>query len=97
MFLPVRHADSLESLPHHSAPLRTRNVPVGERQFHVLEHREIANQVKCLKDETDLAVAYTCALRPVEIVDRPAIQLVPPIRRRIEQAQNRKERRFSAA
>jgi hypothetical protein len=39
-----------------------RHAAVGERQFHVLVDREIANQVERLEDEADLAITNPRAL-----------------------------------
>ena len=45
----------------HPAPAacapRRRHAAISQRQFHVLVDREIADQVECLEDEADLAVA----------------------------------------
>ncbi len=53
----VRHADALERLLHALLALAAGHAAIGERQLDVLEHRQVADQVECLEDEADLAVA----------------------------------------
>ena len=53
----VRHADALQRLLHAPLALRRRHAAIRQRQFHVLVHREIADQVERLEDKADLAVA----------------------------------------
>ena len=70
---------------------------IGQRQLDVFEHREIANQIEALEDEPDLAIADARALRGRELGDRTVVQLVRARRGRVEQAENRQQRRFAAA
>ena len=72
-------------------------LPVGQRQLDVFIYREIANQVETLEDESDLLIADARALGKVEVLDRLAIQRVAAIGRRIEQADDRKQRGLAAA
>ena len=68
---PVRHSDALQRF-HHSllAVGGGHSLPVGQRQFHVLVNREIADQVETLKDETDFLVANARPLGEIQIFDR---------------------------
>ena len=93
----MRHADALERRRDPLLALGGAHAAIGERQLDVLEHREIADQVEALKDESDLAVADARALRSRELGDRPAVQLVRAFGRRVEQAENRQQRRLAAA
>src|SRR5260370_11179951 len=97
MFRAVRHPDALERRFGALPALRRLHPAVGERQLHVLEHREIADQVEALEDEPDLAVADAGALGRRQLRDRPVVQDVLSLRRRVEEAENRQQRRFAAA
>ena len=93
----MRHADALERRLDALLALGRLHAAVGERQLDVLEHGEIADQVEALEDEPDLAVADARALRGGQLGDRPAVQQVLPFGRRVEQAENRQQRRLAAA
>ena len=94
----VRHADALQRFHDTFFALRRRHsLPVGQRQFHVLVNREIANQIETLKYETNLAVANAGAGCKIQVFDRLVVQPVLPAGRRIEQAHNRKERGLAAS
>ena len=70
---------------------------VGEGQLHVFIHREVADQVERLKNETDFAITDARPLGQLEPLHRTIVQNVSSIRRRIEQAQNRQQRGLPAA
>src|SRR5690606_34321607 len=94
----VRHPHALERLEHALlALLLVQSGSVRQRQLDVLEHREIADQIERLEDEADLAVANFRALRVVELLDRRAVQPVAAPARRIEQPEDRQERRLPAS
>ena len=70
----VRHAHPLQRL--HYALLsvgRRHSLPIGQRKFDVLIHRQVADQVKTLEDEADLLVANSRPLGKIEILDRLAV------------------------
>ena len=95
---PVRHADALERFHHALLAVGRRHLlPVGERQFDVLVHREIADQVETLEDESDLLVADARALCEVQVLDRLAVQQVAPVGGRVQQADDREQRGLAAA
>src|SRR5690606_10407462 len=94
----MRHAHALERLEHALlAFLLAQAGAIRQRQFDVLEDREVADQVERLEDEADLAVADLRPLRVIELLDRRAVQPIPATARRIEQPQDRQQRRLAAA
>ncbi|OLB60596.1 MAG: hypothetical protein AUI11_13210 [Acidobacteria bacterium 13_2_20CM_2_66_4] len=97
MLRAMRHADAFERRLDALLPLGGFHASIGERQLDVLEHGEIANQVEALKDKADLAVADTRALRRWQFRDGPVVQEILAFGRRIEEAEDRQERRLAAA
>ena len=54
----MRHANAAQGLIHTPLALGRRHTgAVRERQLDVLIHRQVANQVETLKDETNLLIA----------------------------------------
>jgi hypothetical protein len=92
----VRHADALEGRLHALLALARTHAAVRQRQLDVLVDGEIADQVERLEDEADLAVAYARPVRGGELRDVLAVQQVLPVRRRIEQPEQREQRRLAA-
>ena len=76
MFRAMRHADALERVRHSLLPFLRQHAAVRERQLDVLEHREVADQVETLKDESDLAVADARALPGFELGDFAPVERV---------------------
>ena len=70
---------------------------VGERQLDVLEHRQVADQVEALEDEPDLPVADARALGERQALHRRAVEPVVAHGRRVEQPEDREQRRLAAA
>ncbi len=98
MLDPVRHADPLQRGHHPLAALGLGYaVAVGQRQLHIFEHREIADQVERLEDEADLSVSNAGALIGVDVLHRCAVERVAAAGRRIQQTQDRQQGRFAAA
>src|SRR5580704_575587 len=97
MFHAVRHSDALEHFLHALLALRRRHTAIRERKLDVLKNGEIADQVKCLENEADLAIANASAIGERKIRHRLLIDPVVAIARRIEQAENRKQGGFAAA
>jgi hypothetical protein len=93
----MRHADPLERLRHAPPPVPGTEAAIGERQLDVLADAEIADQVEALKDEPDFTVADARPLGGRELRDLPAVQPIRSGRRRVEQAENRQQRRLAAA
>ena len=93
----VRHSHALECLLDLLLALRRTGASIGQWQLDVFVHGEVANQVERLKDEADLPVADARAIADREIRHRLAVQRVVPVRWRIQQAENREQRRFAAA
>ena len=71
-----------------AALLSIKVVAVGQRQLNVLNRAHVGDQVECLKDETDFAIANARTLRQLQTLNGLAVQRVCSIRRRIEQAQD---------
>src|SRR4051812_2542817 len=93
----MRHADPFERRFDALLAFGRFHAAVGEWQLHVLEHREVANQVEALKNETDLAIAHTRTLGGGEFSDRPVVEEVLSLSWRVEQAQDREQCRLAAA
>ena len=74
-----------------------RHSPIGERQFHVLVHREIADQVERLENEADFAIADARALAIFRSSPACRSGYMLPSARRIEQAQDRQQSGLAAA
>src|SRR3954454_16265390 len=97
MFCPMSHPDAFERGQRISLALRRRHAAIRQRQLDVFENGEITDQIKALENETDLAVANARAFRKRKVRDFAALERIASIRRRVEQAENGKERGFSAA
>ena len=74
-----------------------RHAAVGEGQFHIFVNIQIADEVKCLEDEADFAVADARALRQLEALYRLTVQNVSAGGGRIKQAQDRQQSGFATA
>jgi hypothetical protein len=70
---------------------------IGQREADVLEDGQLADQVEGLEDEADLAVADAGALVAGEVADVVAVEPVLAAGRRVEEAEDREERRLAAA
>ena len=89
--------------PAPAPPARVASVPpthpgtVGERQLDVFVNREIADQIEALEDEADLLVADARPLGEIQVLRRVAVQRIAAAGGRIEQPDDRQQRRFAAA
>src|SRR5262245_38362007 len=93
----VRHPDTLQGGRYALLPLRRTHAAIGERQFDVLVYRQIANEVETLEDEPDLTITDPRAFGQRQGGGRPAVEDVAAFGRRIEQTQDRQQRRLAAA
>ncbi len=94
----MRHAHALQRLHHPPLAIRSRHsLAVRQRQLNIFVDREIANQIETLEDESDLLIANPRALRKVQILDRLSIQRIAAACRRIQQPDDRQQRRFAAS
>src|SRR5215210_9228887 len=93
----MKHADPRDCFMDQIPALARRKMPIAKRQLDVLPHREGADQVEGLEDETDGASPYPCPFGSRQRRDNLPRQDVAPFTRRIEQAENREERRLSRA
>ncbi len=91
------HADALERLGHACLALARAHPAIGQRQLDVLVDGQVADEVEALEDETDLAIADPRALGEREVRDLAALERIAAVRRRVEQPENREQRRFAAA
>src|SRR6185369_13955076 len=94
---PVRHADPLQGLLHALLALLRRHAAIGQRQLDVLVHRQVADQVERLEDETDLLVPDPRPLRERQGRDLLRVQHVLAVRRRVQKAEDRQQCRLAAA
>ena len=93
----MRHADAFEGFSRAFLSFGRAHAAIRQRQFDVFVNVQIADQVKALEDETDLAIAYACALGEGQVFDRVAIEDVFAVGRRVQQAEDRKKGRFAAS
>jgi hypothetical protein len=94
---PVRHADLLERRHDAFLAFRRLHAAVGERQLDVLVHVQIANQVEALKMNpiSRLRTRARSGQRQVR-TDLPFSDVLA-LGRRVEQAEDRQQRRLAAA
>src|SRR2546423_11748099 len=97
MLRAMRHADALERLVDALATFGRPHPTISQRQLDVFEDAEVANQVEALKDEPDFAVAHASALPRLQVGDLTAVERVRAVGWRVEQAENREQRRLAAA
>src|ERR1044071_5571264 len=92
----MRHADALERGGDALLALGRPHAAIRERQLHVLEYVEIANQIETLKNESDLAIAHPRPLRQRQLRHCLVVQRVGAVARRVQQAENRQQRGLAA-
>ena len=93
----VKQTHPLERLVHGMLALRGRHAAIDQRQLDVPVHVEVADQVEGLEDEADRAGADPGALGLVESRHGLAGEDVAALARRVEQTENRQQRRLAAA
>ena len=93
---PVRHPDPLQCRLHPLPALAPPHPPVRQGQLHVLVDRQVPDQVERLEHEPDRLVADLGPLPRAQVLHRLPVQEVLPPRRRVEQPQDRQERRLPA-
>src|SRR5664279_4645456 len=93
----MSHADLLERLLHALFALGSAEATIGQRQFHILLDREVADEVEALKDEADLTIADAGPLRETKVCDRMAVEGIASPRRCIQQPQDGEQRGFATA
>src|SRR5205823_8210390 len=92
----VRHADPLERRLRALLALDDAHAAIRERQLDVLVDREVADQLERLKDEPDAPVPYSRPLGGGAIRTRSVFEQVRPLGPRVEQAEQRAQRRLAA-
>lgn len=97
VFASMRHPHFLQGRIDLLFPFRRGHPAIGQRQFDILKHGEVADEIEALKDEADFAISYAGAVRMVEAGDRLAIERVVAVARRIEQAEDRQQGGLAAA
>src|SRR5205085_3084971 len=92
MLRAMRHADALKRIGYALLAFGARQAAISERQFDVLIDVQVADQIEALKDEADLAVAYARALRRRKFCDRPVVEPILAVGRRVQEAEDREQR-----
>ena len=87
----MRHLDPIQHPLHAFLALSGAHAAVGQRQFDVLVHREVADEIEGLEDEADATVPNPGALGGLQIRHRFASQAVLAGGRRVEQAEDRQQ------
>src|SRR5206468_5886393 len=80
MFGTVGHANFLERFGNSGFSLHCPHAAIGQRQFHILEDRQVSNQVEALEYEFYFAVPDPGTFGKFEVVDRLPIEPIVPIR-----------------
>ncbi len=93
----VQQADARQRRVHQSLALRRCDSAVDQRQLDVAIDVEVPDQVEGLEDEADRAAPDLGALRWRKGRDRLPRQDIAAFARRIEEAEDRKQGRLSAA
>src|SRR5437868_6024277 len=93
----VRHAHLLERAMNTLFTFGCAHLAIGERQLDVFIDGEITDEVETLEDEADLLVANASAVGKVQTLHRLAVENIRTVCRSVEQANNRQQRRLSAA
>ena len=96
MLHAVSHLDPFQGVLYPLLAFLRRHAAVGQRQLDILIDVEIADQIECLENEADLAVAHPGPPARRELLDRIALQLMFAGGRRIEQSENRQQGRLAA-
>ena len=78
-------------------PFGCAHVAIGKREFDVFIDRETADQIECLEDKTDFAVANARAFGGRDLRDILAVHEIFSTGGRIEQAEQRKQGGLAAA
>src|SRR5213078_475915 len=69
---------------------------ISQRQLDIFVNRQIANEIKALENEADLAIADASTLRKRKVSDFRSFQGVATTAGGVEQTKDREQRRFSA-
>ena len=97
MFGAMPHADALERFVDESFAFARAHAAIGQRQLDVFVNGQVADEIEALENEADFAIANAGTFRKGEVRDLAALQRVAPVRRRVEQTEDREQGRFSAA
>src|SRR2546429_1067363 len=96
MLRPVRHPRPLERRLRPLLALGAGHATVSEWQLDVLVHGQVADQVERLENESDAPIPDPRALRGGQVRDRPILEQVGAFGGRVEQPQQRQQRRLAA-
>src|ERR1700737_2650012 len=97
MLRAMRHADPLERFLDALPAFSRTHTAIGQWELDVVEDREVANQIEILKDESNLTVSRSRPPAQREIRHRLPVQPVLSTGWRVEQAEDRQQRRLAAA
>ena len=79
MIHPMRHADFFQSLLRVLFSLRPAQPAIGQGEFNVFINGEVADEIKALEDEADVAVANARPLGEIEVRHRVAVEGVASV------------------
>ena len=96
MLHAVRHADPFERGVHTLPALTSRHPAVGEWKLHIFVDGEVSDQIERLEDESDRLVADLRPLGRCEAGHRLAVEQIIAARWRVQEPEDRQQRRFAA-
>src|SRR6185295_967787 len=96
VFHAMTHANAFQRFVHALLALGAGHSAVGERQLDVFVDGQIADQIKRLEDESDLAVADTRPFAELQTLYRTAVELIGSVGRRVQQSENRQQSGLAA-
>src|ERR1039458_10858423 len=94
----VGHVDALKGVLDAGLALGRRHAgTICEGELDILLDSKVADEVEALEDEADLLVANAGTIAEAEVLNRIVVEQVAAAGRRIQQAEDREQRRLAAA
>src|SRR5205085_853061 len=84
----MAHADALQRFEHKTFALARGHAAIRQRELDILVNSEVADQVKALENESDLAVANTRAFRERQVRDFRSLERIAAARWRVVQPED---------
>ena len=97
MLHAMGHADAFQRFLHTRFAFAAAHAAVRQRQLHIFKHRQVADEIETLENKTHFAVADARALGVIEVGHGLVVERVAAFGWRIQEAQDREQRRFAAA